>query len=470
MEGLLDLFDTALYGIVGNDGYASHVELSKFTRCNRIMQYFMLIAPLFMSWAWLAGGFGSADIQSSEIFQGTPKKLELADRTYESQIRTVQLYPGFGARENEFLPAVTPLGQANLILEFDDIDQPVQRYYARIVHCNRDWTSSGLAPLEYMMEYNEVPVTDYEFSIDTTVPYVHYRLNVPPVRLPGNYVVVVYRDGNRDDIVLSRRFMVFDNRVTIARERTLIGPGRATALNQQLNFKVNYRNVEIQNPMLDVSVTIRQNMRWDNLAQEVRPAFVREDLRELEYRFFDPEQMFKGGNEFRFFDLRSVNYPGRFVASVDKNSFPYRVYIQPDRSRQHEAYSQYNDLNGQFAIENLDYRDPLAADYVEVYFTLEAEKVNGEVYVTGAFNYWNRDDVNRMEYDPAAQQYRAAILLKQGWYDYQYVVESPDVSPLHFEGSHFETENLYEIFIYHRPFNINADLLIGYVSLQENPR
>jgi hypothetical protein len=75
-----------------------------------------------------------------------------------------------------------------------------------------------------------------------------------------------------------------------------------------------------------------------------------------------------------------------------------------------------------------------------------------------------------MEYDPAAQQYRAAILLKQGWYDYQYVVESPDVSPLHFEGSHFETENLYEIFIYHRPFNINADLLIGYVSLQENPR
>lgn len=439
--------------------------------CNRPMQYFAPIILLLISWIWPAGGFApTASVQSSAIFQGGPKKLELADRTYESQIKTVQLYPAYGARENEFLPAVIPLGQNNLVLEFDDIDRPVERYYARVVHCNRDWTESGLASLEYMTDYNEVPVTDYEFSMNTTVPYVHYRLNVPAVRLPGNYVLVVYRDGNRDDIVLSRRFMIFDNRVTLIRERNVVGPGRATGLNQQLNFKVSYRNVEIQNPMLDVSVTIRQNMRWDNLAEDIRPAFVREDLHELEYRFFDPDQMFKGGNEFRFFDLRSVNFPGRFVGSVDKTGYPYRVYIQPDRSREHEAYSQYNDLNGQYAIENLDYRDPLAADYVEVYFTLETEKVDGDVYVTGAFNYWNRDDLNRMQYDAAAQAYRATILLKQGWYDYQYVVESKELSPLYFEGSHFETENLYEIFIYHRPFNINADLLIGYVNLHENPR
>lgn len=433
----------------------------------------MPISPLFITsitLAWLAGGLLPASVQSSEFFQGNPKQLELADRVYESQIRTVQLYPSFGVRENELLPPVTPLGQGNLVLEFDDIDQPVQRYYARVVHCNRDWSASRLASLEYMTEYNEVPLTEYEFSIDTSVPYIHYRLNVPPVRLPGNYVLVVYRDGNQDDIVLSRRFMVFDNRVSIARERGLIGPGRATALNQQLNFKVSYRNMEIQNPMLDVSVTIRQNMRWDNIAEDLKPAFVREDLRELEYRFFDPDQMFKGGNEFRFFDLRSVNFPGRFVGSVDKNSYPYRVYIQPDRSREHEAYSQYNDLNGQYAIENLDYRDPLAADYVEVVFTLETQKVNGDVYVAGAFNYWNRDEVNRMQYDATAQAYQAAILLKQGWYDYQYVVESSEVPPLHFEGSHFETENLYEIFIYHRPFHISADLLIGYMQIQENPR
>src|SRR5690606_31710679 len=159
MEGLLDLFDTALYGIVGNYGYASHVEFSKLARCNRSMLNLTPISLLFAITAWLMDGSPRSSEQSSQISQGNAKKLELRDRTYESQIKTVQLYPAFGARENEFLPAVTPLGQSNLVLEFDDIDQPVQRYYARIVHCNRDWTPSNLAALEYMTVYNEVPVT-----------------------------------------------------------------------------------------------------------------------------------------------------------------------------------------------------------------------------------------------------------------------------------------------------------------------
>src|SRR5690606_8248513 len=132
--------------------------------------------------------------------------------------------------------------------------------------------------------------------------------------------------------------------------------------------------------------------------------------------------------------------------------------------------SQYNDINGQFGVENIDYNDPLAADYLEVNFTLESAKVEGEVYVAGGFNYWNLDENNRMQYDATNQAYTASILLKQGWYDYQYVVDGSGLSPMHFEGSHFETENLYEIFVYHRPFNLNADVLIGYVRLQENPR
>lgn len=405
-----------------------------------------------------------------QFFNSSSKELVLADRAYESQIKTIQLYPAFGTRENELLPAVVPLGQPNLLLEFDDLDRPVERYYARIIHCNKDWTVSGLAALEYMTEYNEFPITDYEFSINTAVPYVHYRFPVPAVRLPGNYVLVVYRDGNQDDLILSKRFMVYDNRITFTRNGNLIGPGRASGMNQQINFSVSYKNIEILNPMVDVSVVIRQNMRWDNPITDVKPSFVREDLRELEYRFFDPEKLFMGGNEFRFFDLRSVNFPGRFVATVSKTAVPFSAWIQPDKSREHEAYSQYSDINGKFGIENIEYNDPLAADYLTVNFTLESPKIQGDVYVTGAFNYWNRDDTNRMEYNDVAQTYEAAILLKQGWYDYQYVVDNSTLPSLHFEGSHFETENLYEIFVYYKPFNLNADVLIGYVRLQENPR
>src|SRR5690606_11208286 len=124
--------------------------------------------------------FNSSSFPHSLIHSSThsSKDLVLADRAYETQIKTIQLYPLFGTRENELLPAVVPLGQPNLLLEFDDLDRPVERYYVRIIHCNKDWTRSGLAALEYMTEYNEFPITDYEFSVNTAVPYVHYRFPV----------------------------------------------------------------------------------------------------------------------------------------------------------------------------------------------------------------------------------------------------------------------------------------------------
>jgi hypothetical protein len=198
--------------------------------------------------------------------------------------------------------------------------------------------------------------------------------------------------------------------------------------------------------MQDVHVTIRQNNRWDNQVTDVKPAFVREIEKELEYRFFDDDKMFKGGNEFRFVDFRSLLNPGRNVDYVDKKAKPYEVYVAKDKSRQHEAYSQYDEYNGNYSIDNYDYRDLSFTNYAYVNFTLMSPPVDGDVYVTGAFHDWNLDQENRMRYDSTRQHYTSRILLKQGWYDYQYLVKSPRLPPYFFEGSHFETENVYEIF------------------------
>src|SRR5690606_480188 len=146
------------------------------------------------------------------------------------------------------------------------------------------------------------------------------------------------------------------------------------------------------------------------------------------------------------------------------------IYIARDKTREHEAYSQYNDINGNFLIQNLDYPDLSASQYVNVVFTLASERIPGDVYVTGAFNYWQKDNLNRMIYNEQTGEYTCNVLLKQGWYDYQYVVDSPSLPPLHLEGSHFETENQYEILVYYRPFQPRADLLIGYLRLEENKR
>jgi hypothetical protein len=127
-------------------------------------------------------------------------------------------------------------------------------------------------------------------------------------------------------------------------------------------------------------------------------------------------------------------------------------------------------LNGAFNIDNLDYRDLAFTNYVNVNFTLASPPVNGDVFVTGAFSNWNLNQENKMQYDSVQKSYTSKMLLKQGWYDYQYVVKSSQLPYYYFEGSHFETENYYEIFVYHRPYQPRADLLIGYLRLEKNPR
>jgi hypothetical protein len=404
--------------------------------------------------------------QSSGNSPSNPKALQFIDRAYEDQIRTILLYPSGAPR----LSPVIQLGKGNLVLQFDDLVTDTDSYYARIEHCNYDWTESLLHDLDYMPVYNEFPINNFEFSVDTHIPYVHYWFELPQVRLPGNYVLVVYRGGNKEDIVLTRRFMVFEQQVVFSGMDNLIGSGNIADASQQINFTVKYPELAVVNPLVDVRVDVRQNQRWDNLAHDIRPSFVSEINKELEYRYFEESKIFKGGNEFRFFDLRSLNYPGRNVATINKTRKPFEATIDVDKSKKGQAYAQYDDINGNFFLDNYDYRNLAYSNYVNVNFALSTPPVDGDVYVAGAYNYWALNDANRMTYDSSAQQYKLRTMLKQGWYDYQYVVKSKTVPSYYFEGSHFETENFYEVFVYYRPYKPQADLLVGYAVLTKNPR
>lgn len=399
------------------------------------------------------------------------KELLFDNRTYESEIKSVQLYSEKREIRSHLLPAVTQLHQNDLILEFDDLRNDYNSYYARVIHCQYDWTASNLRDLDFMAEYNEFNINEYAFSSNTQIPFVHYRFNLPKVKLPGNYLLVVYRNGNKSDIILSHRFMVYEGRTNLKRDNQTSGALTLRSTNQQLNFIVDYKGVEILNPFGSVHVVIRQNQRWDNAKFNVKPSFVREDINQIEYRLFDNDKFFTAGNEFRFVDFRSINFPGQNTARVDKTSLPYHLWVQPDASRINEVYSQYPDINGQFYVENRDNgNDETASNYVDVTFTLKTQELEqAKIYLVGAFNQWIKNPESQMKYDPA-NGYHNTQLLKQGWYNYQYIVDGSDYSPYHFEGSHFETENFYEVFFYYRPFQPNADLLIGYFPIAINGR
>ena len=75
-----------------------------------------------------------------------------------------------------------------------------------------------------------------------------------------------------------------------------------------------------------------------------------------------------------------------------------------------------------------------------------------------------------MEFNAASRLYEKELILKQGWYNYQYVVESDTLSLNYLEGDHFETENEYEIFVYYKPITARSEVLIGYKQVIVNPR
>jgi hypothetical protein len=399
------------------------------------------------------------------------KMLEFSDKSYEDEIRTVMLYPGVGGPGNNLRPSVAPIENQNLILEFDDLQAERSNYYVKLIHCNQDWTKSSLMDLDFLSDYNEFPINEYDLSSNVSIAYVHYLFQVPTVKLPGNYLLIVFRENDEKDLLLSRRFMIYSNQVSIFQDDLLQGNNRLFATNQQLNFKVNYSRIEMTNPLESVHAVIRQNQRWDNVRMNVKPSFIREDKRELEYRFFDQDDQFMAGNEFRLVDFRSLNYPGQNTGRMDRSERPFHLNVQTDKSREDQAYALYQDLNGNFVIENQDFRNaPLSSDYLFVTFSLASSPVNGQVYVLGAMNNWTRSEESRMTFRKDKNVYETTLLLKQGLYNYQYWVESSKENGFKLEGSHFETENIYEIFIYYRPFRPNADLLVGYYLIQVNRR
>ncbi|MBL7871860.1 MAG: DUF5103 domain-containing protein [Cyclobacteriaceae bacterium] len=399
------------------------------------------------------------------------KKLIYADKSYEEEIRTVMLHPNLQGNRDNLRPSVAPLQAQNLVLEFDDLQGQRSNYYVKIIHCNYDWTKSTLQDLDYLHDYNEYPINEYEFSSSTSVSYVHYYFALPQVKLPGNYLLLAYRESEKD-LLLSKRFMIYDNQVSLVTDSQSQGLGNLRTSNQQLSFKINYSRLDVVNPMQSIQTLIRQNQRWDNARLNVKPSFVREDRKELEFRFFDTDNQFMAGNEFRFVDFRSLNSPGRNTGRLDRSKRPFHISVLTDQSRRDQVYAQYPDLNGNYVIENLDNRDAATSgDYVFVTFSIApTQTITGHVHLLGALTNWEHTPETKMTFIPNKNLYEKTLFLKQGWYDYQYWVEGPGENSFQLEGSHFETENLYEVLIYNRPFRPNADLLVGYYQLPVNAR
>ncbi|MEZ0541837.1 DUF5103 domain-containing protein [Fibrella sp. Tmos10] len=419
-------------------------------------------------------------------------QAQTTDTIIDPKIATVLLYPQVGGTVGNSAQTLnSPLirfddqAQSPLQLEFDDLTANYRSFRSKIIHCNANWVRSVLNDIEYTYEYNDVPITDYQVSISTKVPYYHYKYSVPRLKLPGNYVLVVYNERNRDEILFTRRFRVYSNQVSVDAAVRFSTDISRQYNDQQVDLTIGYRAYQSQvtSPQDDFKVVIRQNYRDDRTVTDLHPTNVRSFDQVLEYRAIDLRNTFPGGNEYRFFDTRTVLSRGNYVERVDRKADRTVVYVQTDRPRSGFAYTQFDDFNGLYVIDHRETGDgATSADYIETVFTLLVDELpNAAVYANGAFNFWALNERNRLTYDAALGGYRGRIWLKQGVYNYNYAVTGiappltrsgirMDGNETLIEGDFSQTENVYEVFVYNRPPAARADQLIGYYTVNFGQR
>jgi len=404
------------------------------------------------------------------LFSSTQAQEEFnyTDDIYLDYIKSVKFH-----HEGLFtsLPLIDLGSSGQLVLSFDDLEGGDKAYTYEIIHCDKNWKPSDLDEYDFIEGFSGKDIEDISYSSMTYTDYTHYRLMLPNEdlewTLSGNYLLVVYEDEYDKVPALTRRFMVIEPLVTVlAQVREPMNVQRIRS-HHELDFKINYKNYRLVNPMSEIEVVLMQNNRWDNALTGVKPRFVNGD----NILFNQVNQhVFPAGKEFRIVDLRSTRYRGEGVHSMDKNRDGIDMLLYLDESRKYKNYHTYDDVNGNFVIESADQRrSDIQSHYVNAFFNLELEvplSDDVDIYVVGGFSDWKLREDNIMQYDYFRKIYSGQIQLKQGFYDYQYVIDfgdELDYSAL--EGDWHETENEYSILVYYSEFGSRYDRLIGVANM-----
>jgi hypothetical protein len=393
-------------------------------------------------------------------------EIEYTNKVYEPQVGMVRLVQADDI--NNTLPLIVLNSGQQLALIFDELRGSNDFYNYTFIHCSSNWEPSNLQVPEYI-EGNTVGTIDqFSFSNNTFQTYVEYRVNFPSqdvnILKSGNYLLKVYRNFDEADVLLTRRFMVLENRTIVGASARPATDAEYRFRKQEVDFTVKHDDYIIPNPFIDVNAVIMQNNQWNNAIYGMKPQFSNNQTLNFNYEDIN---LFPGIHEFRFYDTRSLRSYSTNV--VDKyNDSLINVVLRPDEIRAHKSYVLWKDFNGKMVINNRDGSEAaMDDDYVLTHFFLKSDqplKNDKPVYVFGEFSDWQLSPKYRMTYLEENGGYYLKVKVKQGYINYLFVQEDEENGFTTYltEGNHAATENEYSILIYHRNQTLGYDELIGF--------
>ena len=353
----------------------------------------------------------------------------------------------------------------NFQFRFDDLYAAEQDYMYTITHCDYNWQPSPLSKMDYLNGFDNVRIQTYENSKNTLQGYSHYVLSFPnsqtKIKISGNYMLKIFDSNN--ELVLSRRFVLYETIVGVSlqikRSRTI----SEIEQRQNLDFTIKPGNLMLQNPNQNVKVVLLQNGVWNTAITKIQPQYT--IAGDLIYKY-DKETSFYGSNEYMYLETKDIRAGNNTVNRVTSGEI-YNSHLYTNLARANQVYTYYPDINGNFVTSVASRETPnVEADYTWVYFSLQAPSYFGkeDIYINGMFNNYALTDEYKMEYDSKEGIYKKAVLIKQGFTNYQYVLANKKKQINQkdaIDGNFYQTENDYYVLVYYKGTTDRYDKVIG---------
>ncbi len=387
--------------------------------------------------------------------------LSLGGLVYGQNIQSIQL---FNPQTNDETPVIK-FGE-QLVLSFDDLTNGSEIYRYTIKHYDRNWNDDNLFFTEFANGTMNALLDKFQYSFNTLQAYTHYKLTFPndkiQPKISGNFELIVYKDS-ADKPLFKRRFYLVEDVATLGVNVSRISDAKNPNINQRVEVQALPKAGDLSSNVNSMSLNVMQNNNPNMTVSNLKPSSVMGN----QLLFQQMNLAFPGDNEFYYFDNKNMTIAADMVRAVEVKddinqtylhpvwAFPLNYQYQPDVNG--AWYYRRNDLGRERDAER-------EADYSWVHFYLESDPVDKEIYILGGFNGFKPGKENQMQYDAATKQYVAKLFLKQGFYNYVLATKQGD-APLDFgevNGNFWQTENLYQAFLYFAPFGRNYDGLMGY--------
>lgn len=386
---------------------------------------------------------------------------------YVPTIKTLQVV----VNQDWLSPPVMKLNSTDVLnISFDEMSHDYHRFVYKIEHCEADWSvSDELFESDYIEGLNNNPIEDYQNSINTTVLYTHYKLQIPNeecrLKMSGNYRLTIYDEDNDGQIVLTAEFMVVEPIMSVGLAVTSNTDIDLNDSHQQLSMTLNYGPINITNREEQISTVVIQNNCHESSKINVKPNIVNHKGMRWEH---NRELIFNAGNEYRKFEVLALSHPTMGIERISWDGHNYNAYPFVAEPRKNYLYDE--DANGAFYIRNSDNIDnDYTCDYVYVHYKLKSPELSElTLAVDGNWATYGDHNIYRMEYDKTDATYNAAILQKQGYYSYRFVAVDANgnmtLAPT--EGSFYQTENRYQAYIYYKGTGERTWRLVGYRQVE----